>query len=34
MRVPVGAIRCTHPEIAVNVDRPGDVALAEALLTN
>jgi GTP:adenosylcobinamide-phosphate guanylyltransferase len=34
MRVPVGAIRCTHPEIAVNVDRPGDLALAEALLTN
>jgi hypothetical protein len=29
---PVGAIRCTHPEIAVNVDRPSDVALAEALL--
>ncbi len=29
---PVGAIRCTHPEIAVNVDRPGDVALAEALI--
>jgi GTP:adenosylcobinamide-phosphate guanylyltransferase len=29
---PVGAIRCTQPEIAVNVDRPGDVALAEALL--
>jgi GTP:adenosylcobinamide-phosphate guanylyltransferase len=32
MRFPVGAIRCTHPEIAVNVDRPRDVALAEALL--
>jgi GTP:adenosylcobinamide-phosphate guanylyltransferase len=32
MRVPVGAIRCTHPEIAVNVDRPRDIALAEALL--
>ncbi|MFN2461461.1 MAG: nucleotidyltransferase family protein [Candidatus Velthaea sp.] len=29
---PVGAIVCTHPEIAVNVDRPGDVALAEELL--
>jgi len=29
---PVGAIRCTHPEIAVNVDRPGDVALAEGLV--
>jgi GTP:adenosylcobinamide-phosphate guanylyltransferase len=32
MRAPVGAICCTHPEIAVNVDRPRDVALAEALL--
>ena len=31
-RAPVGAIRCTHPEIAVNIDRTGDVALAEALL--
>jgi GTP:adenosylcobinamide-phosphate guanylyltransferase len=30
--VPVGAIRCTHAEIAINVDRPGDVALAEGLL--
>jgi hypothetical protein len=30
--VPAGAIRCTHPEIAVNVDRPRDIALAEALL--
>jgi hypothetical protein len=27
-----GAIRCTHPEIAVNVDRPSDVALANELL--
>jgi GTP:adenosylcobinamide-phosphate guanylyltransferase len=27
-----GAIRCTHPEIAVNVDRPTDVALANALI--
>jgi GTP:adenosylcobinamide-phosphate guanylyltransferase len=27
-----GAIRCTHPEIAVNVDRPADVALATGLL--
>jgi GTP:adenosylcobinamide-phosphate guanylyltransferase len=33
LRAPVGAIRCTHPEIAVNVDRPSDVALSEALLT-
>lgn len=32
MRGPVGAICCTHPEIAVNVDRPRDIALAEALL--
>jgi GTP:adenosylcobinamide-phosphate guanylyltransferase len=32
LRGPVGAIRCTHPEIAVNVDRPSDLALAEALL--
>jgi hypothetical protein len=29
---PVGALRCTHPEIAINVDRTGDVALAEALV--
>lgn len=28
-----GAIRCTHPEIAVNVDRPADVALARDLVT-
>jgi GTP:adenosylcobinamide-phosphate guanylyltransferase len=27
-----GAIRCTHPEIAVNVDRPADVALAKGLI--
>ncbi len=32
LRAPVGAIRCTHPEIAVNVDRPRDVALATALV--
>jgi GTP:adenosylcobinamide-phosphate guanylyltransferase len=32
LRAPVGAIRCTHPEIAVNVDRQLDVALAEQLL--
>jgi GTP:adenosylcobinamide-phosphate guanylyltransferase len=30
---PVGAIQCTHPEIAVNVDRARDVALAAALCT-
>jgi molybdopterin-guanine dinucleotide biosynthesis protein A len=29
---PVRAALCTHPEIAVNVDRPGDVALAERIL--
>jgi len=29
---PAGAIRSTHPEIAVNVDRPSDVALANELL--
>jgi len=29
---PVRAILCSHPEIAVNVDRPGDVALAEGIL--
>jgi len=29
--VPAGAIRCTHPEVAVNVDRPSDVALANEL---
>jgi molybdopterin-guanine dinucleotide biosynthesis protein A len=30
---PAGAIRCTHPEVAVNVDRPSDVALANELAT-
>ncbi len=30
--LPAGAIRCTHPEIAVNVDRPSDVALAATLV--
>lgn len=34
VRAPVGAIRCTHAEIAVNVDRPGDVVLAEALASS
>ena len=29
---PAGAIRCSHPEIAVNVDRPSDVALANGLV--
>ena len=31
---PVAAAICTHPEIAVNVDRPSDVALAERLIEN
>jgi hypothetical protein len=25
-----GAVRCTHPEIAINIDRVDDVARAEA----
>jgi len=29
---PAGAIQCTHPEIAVNVDRVSDVKLTERLL--
>jgi hypothetical protein len=29
---PVGAIQCAHPEVAVNVDRPSDVALANGLV--
>ena len=29
---PAAAIQCTHPEIAINVDRVSDVALAEMLL--
>ena len=29
---PAGAIRCSHPEVAVNVDRPSDVALANGLV--
>jgi GTP:adenosylcobinamide-phosphate guanylyltransferase len=29
---PAGAIQCTHPEIAINVDRVTDVALVERLL--
>lgn len=29
---PAGAIRCSHPEVAVNVDRPADVALANELV--
>ncbi len=30
----VAAARCTHPEIAVNVDRLSDLALAERLVTS
>lgn len=30
----VATARCTHPEIAVNVDRASDVALAQRLLTS
>jgi GTP:adenosylcobinamide-phosphate guanylyltransferase len=29
---PVGAITCAYPEVAVNVDRPSDVALANGLV--
>jgi GTP:adenosylcobinamide-phosphate guanylyltransferase len=29
---PAVAVRCTHPEVAVNVDRQSDIALAEALV--
>ncbi len=32
LQAPVGAICCTHPEIAVNVDRPADIALAERFI--
>jgi GTP:adenosylcobinamide-phosphate guanylyltransferase len=32
LKAPAGAIRCVHAEVAVNVDRPGDVALANGLL--
>jgi GTP:adenosylcobinamide-phosphate guanylyltransferase len=32
MGAPVGALRCTHPEIAINIDRRQDVPLVEALL--
>jgi len=31
LRAPAGAIVCTHAEVAVNVDRPSDVALANEL---
>jgi GTP:adenosylcobinamide-phosphate guanylyltransferase len=32
LRAPAGAIRCSHAEIAVNVDRISDVALANGLV--
>ncbi len=32
LAAPAAAIRCTHPEIAINVDEPGDVAQATAVL--
>ena len=32
LHAPAGAVRCTHPEVAVNVDRAGDVALANGLV--
>lgn len=32
LHAPAGAIYCSHPEVAVNVDRVSDVALANGLL--
>ena len=32
LKAPAGAIRCSHPEVAVNVDRPSDVGLANGLV--
>jgi molybdopterin-guanine dinucleotide biosynthesis protein A len=32
LRAPAGAIRCSHAEVAVNVDRPTDVGLANGLV--
>lgn len=32
LNAPAGAIRCSHPEVAVNVDRASDVALANDLV--
>jgi hypothetical protein len=32
LHAPAGAIRCSHAEIAVNVDRPADVGLANGLV--
>jgi GTP:adenosylcobinamide-phosphate guanylyltransferase len=32
LRAPVGAIRCTHAEIAVNVDEPADLVIANGLV--
>ena len=32
LRAPAGAVRCAYPEVAVNVDRPSDVGLANGLV--
>jgi len=32
LHAPAGAILCTHPEIAVNVDRVSDIELANGLV--
>lgn len=32
LRAPAGAVRCAYPEVAVNVDRPADVPLANGLV--
>lgn len=32
LNAPVGAIRCSRPEVAVNVDRPCDISLADGLV--
>ncbi len=32
LQAPAGAIVCTHPEVAVNVDRVSDIALANGLV--
>ena len=32
LNAPAGAIQCSHPEVAVNVDRPSDVGLANGLV--
>jgi hypothetical protein len=32
LRAPAGAIHCSHADVAVNVDRPTDIALANGLV--